>query len=99
MTEYRHVHILSDLVFTVNLTDAAAFPALEGIVRAAPSADFRVAGMRVSREPHRYSGRTAMSAHRTIHEPRPPQDPDSPLAFSMDADFHGGKSINVFGSP
>jgi NADH-quinone oxidoreductase subunit G len=63
---------------------AAAFPALEGIVRAVPSADFRVAGMRVPREPHRYSGRTAMSAHRSVHEPRPPQDPDSPLAFSME---------------
>jgi NADH-quinone oxidoreductase subunit G len=67
---------------------AAAFPALEGIVRAAPSADFRVAGMRVPREPHRYSGRTAMSTHYNVHEPRPPQDLDSPLAFSME-DYQG----------
>jgi NADH-quinone oxidoreductase subunit G len=63
---------------------AATFPALEGIVRAAPSVGFRVAGMRIPREPHRYSGRTAMSAHRNVHEPRPPQDRDSPLAFSME---------------
>jgi NADH-quinone oxidoreductase subunit G len=69
---------------------AATFPALEGIIRAAPSADFRVAGMRISREPHRYSGRTAMSAHYNVHEPRPPQDPDSPLAFSMEG-YQGRK--------
>jgi NADH-quinone oxidoreductase subunit G len=25
-----------------------------------------------------------MSAHYNVHEPRPPQDPDSPLAFSME---------------
>jgi NADH-quinone oxidoreductase subunit G len=38
----------------------------------------------VPRQPHRFSGRTAMSAHRTIVEPRPPRDQDSPLAFSME---------------
>jgi NADH-quinone oxidoreductase subunit G len=69
---------------------AIAFPPLVGITRAAPSARFRVAGMRVSREPHRYSGRTAMSAHDNVHEPRPPQDPDSPLAFSMEG-YQGRK--------
>ena len=46
--------------------------------------------MRVPREPHRYSGRTAMSAHDNVHEPRPPQDLDSPLAFSMEG-YQGRK--------
>jgi NADH-quinone oxidoreductase subunit G len=31
-----------------------------------------------------------MSAHYNVHEPRPPQDPDSPLAFSMEG-YQGRK--------
>ncbi len=50
----------------------------------APAADFRIAGQEVPRQPHRYSGRTAMYAHASVHEPQPPPDPDSPLAFSME---------------
>ncbi|MCL4302222.1 MAG: NADH-quinone oxidoreductase subunit NuoG [Anaerolineae bacterium] len=50
----------------------------------APPAGFRIAGERIARQPHRFSGRTAMVAHLTIHEPKPPDDPDSPLAFSME---------------
>ncbi|MDZ7669685.1 MAG: molybdopterin dinucleotide binding domain-containing protein [Gammaproteobacteria bacterium] len=42
------------------------------------------AGMRVPRQPHRYSGRTAMHAHVSVHEPRVPADTESPLAFSME---------------
>jgi len=63
---------------------AAAVPALAGIVGAAPNAKFRIAGARVPRQSHRSSGRTAMNAQRDVHEPRPAQDADSPLAFSME---------------
>ncbi len=85
---------------------ADALPALAGAASAAPSADFRMNGQRVPRQPHRYSGRTAMvgsapvrasgeerpanspdaltGALRTIHEPPPPADVDSPLSFSME---------------
>jgi len=38
----------------------------------------------VPRQSHRYSGRTAILADRTVHEPKPPRDPDSPLVFSME---------------
>lgn len=38
----------------------------------------------MAREPHRYSGRTAMLADKSVHEPRQPQDIDSPFAFSME---------------
>ena len=34
------------------------------------------------------SGRTAMDADRTVHEPAPPEDLDSPLSFSMEG-FEG----------
>ena len=63
-------------------------PALAGIVAAAPGADTRVHGRRVARQPNRYSGRTAMRANISMHEPRAPQDPDSALAFSMEG--YGG---------
>ncbi|NIQ93056.1 MAG: NADH-quinone oxidoreductase subunit G, partial [Desulfuromonadales bacterium] len=32
----------------------------------------------------RYSGRTAVTANISVHEPKPPQDDDSPLTFSME---------------
>lgn len=63
---------------------AAAFPALRGIVEAAPSADFTAAGEKIVRQTQRYSGRTALSVQIDIHEQKPPNDPDSPLAFSME---------------
>jgi NADH-quinone oxidoreductase subunit G len=63
---------------------AASHPSLAGIRDAAPSASFRIKGQKLSREPHRYSGRTAMRANISVHEPRTPQDIDSAFAFSME---------------
>jgi len=63
---------------------AAAHPELAGIRDAAPNAAFRIKGLKLAREPHRYSGRTAMRANLSVHEPRAPQDPDSAFAFSME---------------
>jgi NADH-quinone oxidoreductase subunit G len=63
---------------------AQAVPALSGIVHAAPNAKFRMTGLKVAREPARYSGRTAMRANLSVHEPRQPQDTDTALAFSME---------------
>ncbi|WP_421681455.1 NADH-quinone oxidoreductase subunit NuoG [Stutzerimonas urumqiensis] len=63
---------------------AAAHPRLAGIRGAAPKADFRIRGMKLAREPHRYSGRTAMRANINVSEPRQPQDRDSAFAFSME---------------
>ena len=65
-----------------------AIPALQRITEAAPTAQFRMGGLKVAREPHRYSGRTALRAHLSVHEPRQPQDPDTALAFSMEG--HNG---------
>ena len=41
-------------------------------------------GQPIPRQPARYSGRTAMIAHREVHEPAPPTDPDTPFSFSME---------------
>ncbi len=67
---------------------AAAVPALGGMVGAAPGAGFRVVDQKIPREPPRYSGRTSMHADTNVHEPKPPQDEDAPLAFSMEG--YGG---------
>jgi NADH-quinone oxidoreductase subunit G len=63
---------------------AEVLPALKSIVDVAPRAGFRITGMKIPRQPHRYSGRTAMHAQSSVHEPKPPDDPDSPLSFSME---------------
>jgi len=69
---------------------AASNPQLAAIVDAAPSASFRIKGLKLAREPLRYSGRTSMRAHLSVHEPRQPQDPDSPFAYSMEG-YSGAK--------
>lgn len=63
---------------------AEEIPALSGVRNCAPPAHMRMEGQKVPRQPHRYSGRTAMGANREVHEPKPPDDPDSPLAYSME---------------
>jgi len=63
---------------------ATAIPALARIREAAPSASFRMQGRKMARQPHRYSGRTAMRANLSVHEPRASQDIDTALAFSME---------------
>jgi NADH-quinone oxidoreductase subunit G len=63
---------------------ANALPTLAAIPQAAPGADFRVNGAKIRRETHRSSGRTAIHAAATVHEPKPPEDPDSPLSYTME---------------
>ncbi len=77
-----------------NLDDIIAamieeMPVLAPVREIAPPADFRLLGQKVARQPHRYSGRTAILAHRTVHEPKPPADVDTPLSFSMEG--YGGQ--------
>ena len=72
-----------------NLDDAidavcASYPELAAIREAAPAATFRISGAKVARSPHRNSGRTAVIANIDVSEPKPPQDPDSALSFSME---------------
>ncbi len=63
---------------------ASALPVFAPVPTIAPPASFRITGRKIPRQPHRYSGRTAMAAHVSVHEPRPPEDQDTPLAFSME---------------
>ena len=62
----------------------STLPIFTPIKDIAPPADFRIEGMKIPRQPHRYSGRTAMLADANVHEPKQPDDADTPLAFSME---------------
>jgi len=59
-------------------------PVLEAIQDVAPDAGYRIHGLKIAREPRRYSGRTAMRAPLSVHEPKQPTDIDSALTFSME---------------
>lgn len=63
---------------------AEALPQLASAVAAAPSSKFRMTGAKIPRESHRYSGLTSIHANIRVAEPKPPNDPDSALAYSME---------------
>ncbi|GAB3537805.1 NADH-quinone oxidoreductase subunit NuoG [Pontibacter brevis] len=59
-------------------------PVFRGIEAVAPTAEFRIAGQKIARASHRFSGRTSMLANINVSEPKPPEDPDSPLSYTME---------------
>ncbi len=76
-------------------------PQFDGITKSAPPHDFRIHGQLIPREPHRYSGRTAILANINVSEPKPLQDDDSPLTFTMEG-YNGippGPVIPFFWAP
>ena len=60
------------------------FPYFSKLKNYVPGADFRMLNAKIPRQTIRYSGRTAMNANIAVSEPKLLQDPDSPLAFSME---------------
>ena len=63
---------------------ADELPVFSKIKEYMPDADFRMLNAKMPRQTMRYSGRTAMNAHKAVSEIGVPIDPDSPLAFSME---------------
>lgn len=61
-----------------------ALPIFSKIIGHLPDADFRMLNAKIKRQTNRFSGRTAMNADIDVSEPKPPEDPDSPLVFSME---------------
>ena len=59
-------------------------PQFAGAEKVIPSSGLRIHDQKVPREPHRYSGRTAMHAHENVSEEKPPIDSDTPLSFTME---------------
>lgn len=62
----------------------AEVPALAAVANVSPNAAFRINGEKIAREPYRSSGRTAILANISVHEPKPPEDSYSALSFSME---------------
>ncbi len=63
---------------------AAEHKIFNGIEAIAPPADFRINGQKIPRQPHRYSGRTSILANVNVSEPKPPEDNDSAMSFTME---------------
>lgn len=84
---------LDDVLHTLSETHDVFQP----IVHEFPSSHFRIHEQKIPRAPHRYSGRTAVDSDLTIHEPMPPHDANSPLAFSMEGTpLQPPPSVNPF---
>ncbi|NSL87480.1 NADH-quinone oxidoreductase subunit NuoG [Chitinophaga sp. Mgbs1] len=76
----QHLTHLDDIVVAIQ----QRYPVFTGIESLTPPADFRMAGQKIPRETHRYSGRTAMQANLHVSEPKPPEDEDTALSFTME---------------
>jgi NADH-quinone oxidoreductase subunit G len=68
---------------------SSEIPLLKKIKEVAPNPQYRINGKKIPRQTPRFSGRTSMLANITLHEPKPAEDVNSPLAFSME-----GTSLN-----
>ncbi len=68
-----------------DLAAACANGAFAPLAEVAPPPDYRVEGQtKIPRQPHRYSGRTAMRADVNIHEPKTAVDEETPFSWSME---------------
>ena len=68
----------------VSAACAASHSHLAAIAAAAPAHDFLNKGLKIPRQTHRYSGRTAMRSNISVHEPQQTADAESPLAYTME---------------
>ncbi len=57
------------------------FQALSSV---APDKNFRDHGLKIPRQTHRNSGRTAITANTSVHEPQQSPDEETPLTYSME---------------
>jgi len=60
------------------------YPVFAKLKEYMPDADFRMLNAKIPRQTLRYSGRTAINTQISVSEPKIPEDPDSPLAFTME---------------
>jgi NADH-quinone oxidoreductase subunit G len=76
---------------------AESAPGFARLSEVLPDESVFVAGMKVPRQSHRYSGRTAMKSNLNVNEPKQPVDTDSILAFSMEG-IPSQKNASVLGA-
>ena len=74
--------------------ESEGFGSLDGLV---PRLSQFAAGLKIPRQSHRYSGRTAMIANLNVHEPKQPTDTESVMAFSMEG-MPAMKDASILGS-
>ena len=90
---------LSDKHFNeITAACASAIANCEGIAHLTPGENYNFAGLKAPRQPHRYSGRTAMRANINVHEPKQEQDEDGVMVYSMEG-VPAIKDAAVFNSP
>jgi NADH-quinone oxidoreductase subunit G len=63
---------------------AHTYPVFSAIIEQLPNAGFRFHNEKIARQTMRFSGRTAINANLSVSEPKPPDDFDSPMNFSME---------------
>jgi NADH-quinone oxidoreductase subunit G len=81
----EHLHMMSwKNFYDVSHALSSEETLLRGVENVSPPPEFRIAGQKIPREAHRYSGRTAMHANVHVSEGKPPEDPDSPMSFTME---------------
>jgi NADH-quinone oxidoreductase subunit G len=59
-------------------------PLFSGIKQHLPNADFRFYNEKIARQTLRFSGRTAINAGILVSEPKPPEDDNTPMTYSME---------------
>ena len=75
--------------------DIEGFAGLDDLL---PRLSHLVPGIKVPRQSHRHSGRTAMRANLNVHEPKQPMDEESVMSFSMEG-VPLPKDATVLGAP
>ncbi len=86
-----------------DILQACASKTEEKIRQISPTSDYRlIDDSRISRQSHRYSGRTAMTADVSVHEPKTAEDAETPFSYSMEGANPGtqkGSTIPYVWSP
>jgi NADH-quinone oxidoreductase subunit G len=85
-------------IFEITAQLATVMPNGALLAKLTPGENFTFAGMKVPRQHHRYSGRTAMRANINVHEPKQEQDEEGIMAYSMEG-VPAVKDSTVFNSP
>ena len=77
---------LAELQYFDQITAAcgASNELFEPLAGVSPDHNFRSHGQKIPRQTHRASGRTAINADVSVHEPLRKLDPETPLSFSME---------------
>jgi len=92
-------HWLSDKHFNeITAACAEAIADCDAITDLTPGENYNFAGLKVPRQHHRYSGRTAMRANINVHEPKQEQDEDGVMVYSMEG-VPAIKDASVLNSP